>query len=415
MAAAWGGLRRRALLLVVIAYLGLLVLPAVLQTATAANPPAVEQQDLLLRLHDLPPGYLNVELQEEQGERTLCSHLHSSPGTPPKLAKFIVRFHPKGCVGAYGHLFAAPGQPAGPVVVGTGVLSTSSDKAADAAWHVVPELLGRLTHDRPPRELAAPEKIGSATRLFHPDAPPRFYPFFYRLGRAASFLVWRSGNTLAVVMTIGESFDEVDRAALELAQRQQAHIRTPTRYTRAERFDGEVPLDDPALETPAYWLGRNFSPGGELPDNRLFASFALDGSEEEEPGALLGIWYGQIRLYTWTQTTWPEYASTPEGHAIASWRCTKRATIELPAGYATIYGGYRKNYRRCPDRPPQAFTARAYIDDLVIAVDPIPIGPPVPPGFGPPTFFIETGNPYGSFEGMEAIVRSLRLRPKPIY
>jgi hypothetical protein len=29
--------------------------------------------------------------------------------------------------------------------------------------------------------------------------------------------------------------------------------------------------------------------------------------------------------------------------------------------------------------------------------------------------FIETVNPYGSFEGMEAIVHGLRLRPRPAY
>jgi hypothetical protein len=408
--------------------LSLLVALVALQSATASPrrpppppppgdraAPAIRQPDLLLRLHDLPPGYLNVELQEEQGERTFCSRLHHVRDTPKQLGHFIDRFHPKGCVGAYGRLFTVPGQPAGPMVAGTGVLTLNSDRAADAAWHVVPELLGRLTHDRPLRELPAPERIGSATRLYHPDAPPRFYPFFYKIGHAASFLVWRSGNTLAVVMAIGESFDEVDRAAAELAQRQQTHIRKPTRYTRAEKFDGEVPLNDPSLQTPVYWLGRNFRPGKGLPDNRLFASFPLDGSEEEEPGALLGVWYGQIQLYTWTQATWPQYAGTPAAHAIASWHCTKEKTIEVPGGYATIYGGYKKNYRRCPDEPPKAFTAQAYIGDLVIAVNPIPEGPPEPPGFGPPEFFIETVNPYGSFKGMEAIVRGLRLRPKPVY
>lgn len=411
-----GGLRRRALLLVAIPLLGLLAALAILQTATAAKRRPTRQQDLILRLHDLSPGYLSVELQEEQGEQTLCSPLHRSRDNPPALERFVVRFLPKGCVGAYGRLFVVPGQPAGPIVVGTGVLPMVSDKAADAAWHVVPELLGRLTHDRRPRELAAPERIGSATRLFHPVAPLRFYPFFGKIGPAASFLVWRSGNTLAVVMAIGESFDEVDRAAVELAGRQQVHIRKPTRYTRAERFDGEVSLDDPSLETPVYWLGRNFRPGRGLPDNRLFASFPLDGSEEEVPGALLGVWYGQIQLYTWTQATWPQYAGTPAAHAIASWRCTKKKTIEIPGGYATIYGGYKKNYRRCPDEPPKAFTARVYVGDLVVAVNPIWVDPvPDPPGFESPPFFIETVNPYGSFKGMEAIVRTLRLRPKPVY
>lgn len=401
--------------LVGVILLVLLTALGVLQSATAARHGTARQRDLILRLSDLPLGYLNVELQAEHEETIFCSRLHHPRDTPPKLAKFIVRFHPKGCAGAYGRLFVVPGQPSGPVVVATGVLKMRSDKAADAAWHVVPELLGRLTRDRPPRELAAPERIGSATRLFHPGAPPRFYPFLRKVGSAASFLVWRSGNTLAVVMAIGESFGEVDRAAAELAHRQQVHIREPTRYTRAERFDGEVTLDDPSLETPVYWLGRNFRPGGGLPDNRLSAAFALDGSEEEEPGALLGIWYRSIRLYTWTQMTWPQYASTPTAHAIASWHCTTQKTIELPAGYATIYGGYRKNYRRCPDQSPQAFTAQAYVGDMVIAVNPIPEGPPEPPGFGPPMFFIETGNPYGSFKGMEAIVRGLRLRPKPVY
>lgn len=381
------------------------------QAATAARHRTIRQPDLLLRLSDLPPGYVNVELLEEQGERSFCSPLKRPPGTPPKLARFVGRFHPKGCVGAYGRVFVVPGQPTGPMVAATGVLALSSDKAADAAWHVVPELLGRLTHDRRPRELAAPERIGSATRLFHPVSPP----LFGRIGRAASFLVWRSGNTLAVVMAIGESFDEVDRAAVELAGRQQVHIRKPTRYTRAEKFDGEVFLDDPALETPAYWLGRNFRPGKGLPNNRLFASFPLDGSDEEVPGALLGVWYGQIQLYTWTQATWPQYAGTPAAHAIASWRCTKE-TIEVPGGYATIYGGYEKNYRRCPDEPPKAFTARVYVGDLVVAVNPIWVDPvPDPPGFESPPFFIETVNPYGSFKGMEAIVRALRLRPKPVY
>ncbi|MGE5282051.1 MAG: hypothetical protein ACM3N0_06985 [Chloroflexota bacterium] len=383
--------------------------------AAAARHRQIHQSDLLLRLHDLPPGYVNVELREEQGERTFCMPLKHPPGTPRRLAKFVVRFRPKGCVGAYNRLFVVPGQLTGPVFAATGALRLSSNKAADAAWHVVPQLLGRLLKDHPPREVTTSDKVGRATRLFHVSDQPRFYPLFYKIGHRTSFLVWRSGNTLAVVMTIGESFAEIDPQAVRFARRQQVHIRKPTRYTRAEKFDGEVALDDPSLETPAYWLGRNFRPGHGLPDNRLFGAFALDGSEEEVPGALLGIWYGQIRLYTWTQATWAEYAGTPEAHAIASWHCTKKKTIELPSGYATIYGGYKKSYRGCPSEPPNAFTARVYNGDLVIAVNPIEVELPDPPGFPPSGPFIETANPYGSFKGMEAIVRSMHLRPKRIF
>jgi hypothetical protein len=413
MAGDSGGFRRQALL-VAIPFLGVLAALGALQAVAAARHQAIHQPDLILRLHDLPPGYLNVELQEEQGERTFCSRLHHPHDTPPKLAEFVVRFHPKGCAGAYYRLFTVPDQPSGPVVAGTGVLSMSSGKAAGAAWSIVSELLGRLTKDHRPRQVAAPEKIGSATKLFHSD-PPRFYPFYRKAGPTASFLVWRSGNTLAVVMAIGQSFAEDDRAATQLAHRQQAHLRRPTRYTRAERFDGEVPLDDPALETPVYWPGRHFRPGSGLPNDRLYGSYSSDGSEEETPGALLYLGYERIRLATWTQATWPQYADTPAARAISSWHCTQTKTIEVPGGYATIYGGYKENYRRCPTEAPRAFTARAYIDDLVIAVNPIPLSPPGPPGFPPPALFIETGNPYGSFKGMEAIVRALRLRPEPIY
>ncbi len=395
--------------------MGLVAVFGLLQTATAARHGTIHQSDLLLRLHDLPTGgYLNVELREGQGEGNFCAPLTHPRDTPPKLAKFIVRFHPKGCAGSFYRLFTVPGQPSGPVLAGTGVLRMSDDRAADAAWSVVPQLLGRLFHDHPPREVTAPEKVGSDTALFH-AAQPRFYPFPYKVAPTASFLVWRSGNTLAVVMAVGQSFAEDDQAALELARRQQIHIRRPTRYTRAERFDGEVALNDPAIETPVYWLGRNFRPGDELPNSRLYGSYASDGSEEETPGALLYLGYDQIWLDTWTQATWPQYADTPAAHAIASWRCTKTKTIELPGGSATIYGGYRRNYRRCPDQPPQAFTARVYLGDLVIVVNAIANNPPTPIFVDPPSPFIETVNPYGSFKGMEAIVRGLRLRPKPVY
>ncbi len=364
---------------------------------------------MLLRLHDLLPGYLNVELQEEQGERTLCSSLHDPAGTPKALVEFIESFDPTGCVGAYYRLFTPPDGPAGPVLAATGVLKMDTRAGADAAWDVSPQLLGRLFHDHPPRQVTAPQELGSETALFH--APqPLFYPFLRRLAPTASFLVWRSGNTLAVVMAVGPTFAAGDEAAVELARRQQAHIRRPTPYTRAERFDGEVALDDPALETPAYWLGRNFRPGGGLPDNRLFESYSrqapeaesTDGLFEEGPGSLLHIGYENIRLDTWTPASWSVFADSKTGRAITTWKCTQTRALSLPEARATIFGGYEKDLARCPKRAPEAFTAWVDVGGVKVVVD-------APPAAD----FIERGNPYGSFRGMEAIVRALRLRPKP--
>jgi O-acetyl-ADP-ribose deacetylase (regulator of RNase III) len=359
-----------------------------------------------LRLNDLPAGYLKLDLQEEQGERVFCSRLHHVEDTPAEIARLVDRFHPKGCIGTYYRLYSVPGQSPGPLVVGTGVLAMDNDEAADAAWGAVPELLARLMSGRKPRPVPVSEEIGAATELFHARKTPRFYPIYRKVGAKASFLVWRSGHTLATIMVIGESFADIDSAAVELARRQQKHIRNPTRYTLAERFDGEVPLDDPAVDIPVYWLGRNFRPGGDLPNNRLFDSYFTGkaGPEThdgfaEGPNAPLNIRYTNIRLATWTPATWSVFASSETGKAITRWKCTQTRTVALPEGTATIFGGYKKNFTRCPKEAPRAFTAWVDIGGVKVVVN-APFA----------ADFIEVVNPYGSFEGMEAIVRSLTRR-----
>lgn len=386
-------------------------LAVVLGGADANTPQRPNQTQLILRLNDLPAGYLKLDLQEEQGERVFCSRLHHAPDTPPEIAKLVDRFHPKGCAGTYYRLFTPPGQPAGPVVVGSGVLAMDSDEAAGAAWDAVPELLARLTHGRKLQPAKALEEIGTATKLFHARETPRFYPIYRKAGARASFLVWRSGNTLATIMVIGKSFADIDGAATELARHQQAHIHDPTRYTLAERFDGEVPLDDPAIDVPVYWLGRNFHPGGDLPENRLFDSYFTGKATPETfngfaegPGAPLNIRYENIRLGTWTPATWSVFARSKTSKAITSWKCTQTRTIALPEGTATIFGGYKENFKRCPGEAPKAFTAWVDTGGVKVVVN----APPAPD-------FIEVVNPYGSFGAMEAIVRGLRLRPKPTY
>ncbi|HET7509724.1 MAG TPA: hypothetical protein VFJ65_05675 [Solirubrobacterales bacterium] len=361
-----------------------------------------DQTRLLLRLSDLPLGYLNLELLEEQDDRIFCSQLTHPDDTPPKLNRFILRFHPRGCIAAYYRLFTLPGTEPGPKVLASGALALGSDRAADAGWSVVPELLGRLFGDRPPKEVKAGTTVGSATRLFHATIRSR------ALGHHTSFLVWRSGNTLAVVETSGPNVAENDRQAAELARLQQAHLEMPTRYTLAERFDGEVPLDDPAIDLPVYWLGRNFRPGGDLPENRLFDSgFSTpipethEGGFAEGPYAPLNIRYENIRLGTWTPATWHVFTDSKTSRAITAWKCTKTRTIAVAEGSATIFGGYKENFRRCPKKAPQAFTAWVDVGGVKVVVN----APPAPD-------FIETSNPYGSFAGMEAIVRSLVLRPQ---
>jgi hypothetical protein len=375
------------------------------QSADAAGRKGPNPTWLILRLSDLPLGYLKADLQEEQNERIYCSRLTHPEDTPAKMGRFVDRFHPRGCLGAYVRLYTPPGEKEGPKLIGTGALPLRSDAAADAGWKVVPEMLGRLMR-KAPHEVKATERVGKATRLFHAQAPR----LFGRGDRKEAFLVWRSGNTLAAVMVTGSSFARIDGEAAALAQLQDAHLRKPTRYTLAERFDGEVPLDDPAVDLPVYWLGRNFRPGGELPNNRLFDSyFTGKASKEthakfsgaEAPGAPLNIRYENIRLSTWPPGNWHVFADSDTAKAIVTWKCTQTRTVPLAEGTATIFGGYKRDYERCPKGAPQAFTAWVDVGGVKVVVN----SPPAPD-------FIETVNPYGSFEGMEAIVRSLVLRPK---
>jgi len=375
-----------------------------LGSADAARGPGPNPAWLILRLSDLSLGYLNLELQEEQGDHIYCSRLTHPEDTPAKMGRFIDRFHPRGCLGGYSRLYTPPGEEEGAELIGTGSLPLQSDAAADAGWKVVPEMLGRLMPDHP-HEVKAKEQIGSATRFFHIEAPR----ILRSTGTKQTFLVWRSGNTLAAVMVIGDSFAQADTQAAALARLQDDHIRKPGRYTLAERFDGEVPLDDPRVDIPVYWLGRNFRPGGELPNNRLFDSYFTGKATKEAhykfsgaeaPGAPLNIRYANIWLNTWTPANWHVFAESDTAKAIVTWKCTQTRTVDLAEGTATIYGGYKRNYKRCPKGPPQAFTAWVDVGGVKVVVN----SPPAPD-------FIETVNPYGSFAGMEAIVRSLTLRP----
>lgn len=387
--------------------------------ANARQAEREEGTELILRLPDLPRGYLvDSAFTEWAGNPILCTRL-DPPDRRRQVARFVARFRPAGCAAFYYRLFQAPGEDE-PLLVASGALPLESRAAADAGWRLAPLLLAQLLDNHRPKEVAAPGRLGRATRLFHTNDPPLFS--YFKPGRRASLLVWRSGNKLAAVVATGDSFATLDRAALELARRQQAHIRRPTPYADAERFDGDVALDDPRLTEPVYWLGKSFSPGRGLPDTGLRGaysplSYGLEESifayEEEAPGLRLGIIYGSggdygdFSLYDWTAARWPEYGNSRAGRAIVTWHCTRKRRIELPAGQAVIYGGYAKNYRRCPTGRPDAFTAHAYFGDLVIVVDPVLRGQ---------IDEIESRHsPYSSFRSMEAILRGLRPHPRPTY
>ena len=367
--------------------------------------PAGSEPAQLLRLSDLPLGYVNLELREDHGEAPTCERLTEPEDTPPRMLHFVRRYHPRGCMAAYAFSFERlVGEEPGPAFVGSAVLDAKSRSEADAAWAVAPEILARMVGDKPLAPAVPAIRIGSATRAFHTRVEFIDGPI------PVSFLVWRTGKTLATVVALGGAFREHDEALVEWARRQQAHIADPTPYTEAELFDGEVGLENPANDLPVHWLGRNFRPGDGLPPNRLFDSYFIgkvlpethEDGFAEGPTAPLVIRYERIRLETWDPSTWKTYARSKTGRAITSWKCTRTRKLAVDGGTATIFAGYNQDFARCPRRPPRAFTAWVDYGDETVVVNP-PFAADA----------IEIVNPYGSFAGMEAIVRALHERQRP--
>jgi len=400
--AVWGDRRRRAIVLPALLCLAALLAATTLRADAAPRHSGPDQTRLLLRFSDLVLGYMNFDFSEGENRPIFCSQLTHPEDTPPKLKRFILRFHPRGCIGAFFRLFAPPGREQGPRFIGTGVMALGSDRAADAAWRMVPILLGRLLGGQPPREVDPGIRIGDATRRFHTtlQGEAGF------LGSRTSFLVWRSGNTLAVVETFGPKLGEDDRNATQLAPLQQAHIENPTRYTGAERYDAEVPLDDPALKQPVYWLGRNFKPTGLSPTRLADADTFASQTEREKTGKEIRLAYENadsdyLVIDEWNPRQWQVFQKSKLSHTLVSWHCTETRTVQLPEGTATIYAGYKRDYRKCPTGPPTSFTARASLPGAFVSVE-----TPFTLHFAFPSRI------YNSYEAMETILGGLTLRAK---
>lgn len=369
--------------------------------ASVSAGPTPVAQNLLLRLHDLPLGYRS---SGGSPEFTLPGCGAIEPAEPrPRLAAFIDRFSPAGCTTLYVRLFRVPGAggPA-PLAVGTGALEAGNVEGAEAGLAASRELLSHLLGDELPREVPPPETIGDATRLYRWEHGGLFEPD----ERSSSFLVWRSGTVVASIFVAGGSAAANDQAAIELAPRQQKRIEVRTLYTPAEADDSEVPLEDPALQVPVYWLGDTFTPGRGLPRLRLADTFSTTHPFPGEP--LAGLLYTDhlsfnraemVELYLRTPRQWKALRAT--GGLPFGLRCPKPHALNLPSGHAVVYVG-RYQRPRCSERGPKGYAAVIRFPGVVVTAERADTCEDCLRAFD---------SPYDSFKGMATIARSLEPRP----
>jgi hypothetical protein len=396
---ALGGIHRRAALTIV--GLALAMGTIALHSARGDEPsPEYSAEQLVLRLHDLPPGFVPLPLDfSEEGREFICDPL--LPGEPGRrLKSFIKRFSPTGCVGLYLRAYRVPGVGPTSVLVGTGAMDVGIDAAATSGFELSGRLLHKLVDPDLLEEVAPPETIGTVTRLFHWRDVPRT-----RNADRGSFVTWRSSSVLAATFATAGSFATSDRIALDLARRQQVHIEDPTPYMEAERDASEVGLDDPNLKFPVYWLGHDFRPGRGLPPTHLEEGGRTSG-DLAFPGQKLLLKYSEnLTLSAWSEAGWRRFLTKAPPRQLRVLRCGKPTQVTLANGHATVFAGYRKAAKPCPKGRPSHYFAVARIDGTITAVN-FPRCKLCLPQFP---------SAYNSFKGMKAVVGGLELRPKPVY
>jgi hypothetical protein len=313
---------------------------ALLATAAGAAAPRA-QIGMLLRLHELPGGYT-------VGDEFGCAGV-SSEGARPPLEGFLEHHLIGACEAQYDRRFPLPGAKPDPPLAAGVVLDLGSPGVAREGARVLPQLVGfLLTGNITPKEGHATVSIGTDTRLFRARANV--------LGRRepGSILTWRQGDLIGMTLVAGEGRRADDRVAGARAPR-----KPPTPYPAAQRDDVTVPLENPAITLPIYWLGRSFDPGAGAKPVPLTSAYGplLEGEAPE--GTKLELWYGQgdLHLGTWTPESWGTYTAGKLGNELLAWHCTKKTDLQVREGTATIYSGYKKNYGACPSEPPNVFAA----------------------------------------------------------
>jgi hypothetical protein len=367
----------------------LAVSAALVATAAVADESGPLAEQTLLRLDDLPGGYVL-----RGGGYCEPVDVHSYTGKRG-LEGWVKAFDPFDCHLGYKRLYRPTGTPASPPSVATASVTTSSVEAAEAARPVLAELVENLTEARGVRPAPTAGPIGEETHVFR---SPEFDGEYRPEPLPGVTVVWRVGSALEVTYAGGWSYAKDERAAYALAAKQQVHVEAPTPYLASEAEDIPTYFENPALKGPTYWLGSTFAPGKGL-ETSSFASVGLGTEIARGYAGVEGIveYTPALSLANWKPRAWARFASSSNRPRSWSWACTRSRRIALHGGNATIYAAYRKDFASCPGSAPRHLYAEVHLPGAVVTIG-------VPPC---PT--CESGTlSYESRQGMEAVVRGLR-------
>jgi hypothetical protein len=313
----------RALAAIVVAVVAVL---AALAPATAPAAP-LAPETLTLRLPDLGPGYV---VSDE--DSVLC--------VPYQLSGVRGRPAHRGCDIAFQRVWRAPGFAAGPAFV-TSDAYVFDDAAALSSAFTRPRALAGAVFGAPrrlfrPIALDPPPLVGDATVVLRGDT-------------GAVIVLWRSGPVLAAVLTADRAV-ATPATALRLAAAQQARIAAPAPLAPTDLDDLEVPLDDPRIAGPIYWLGRELPTSGRFPRLPL-ADVEQPARADVRHGLRASLHYGRDTAYGTSisvLTIDPGLLRKPgprrELRRIRREHCTLVDRVALPSGHATIFTGAA----RCP-------------------------------------------------------------------
>jgi hypothetical protein len=350
-----------------------------------------EVRSLVLAPSDLGRGYT-------YGDDSFCGGL-APEEMSEEFTDFVRETDPEGC-GMEMYFAFRSAKPTGPArVVKSGAVVVDTPADARRALKVRNDLIEFVTGQFP-RDFADAGDLGDEAATF--TSRGGVVP--------GAGVVWRNGNMVALLFAGGLDLDlqKAREAAMSLARKQQARIENGAPPPTTTTDDRDLELDNPALEIPVYWLGKEFDPAGSLPRLELYKGRSYPGTGRSEIGFNADLDYrGGVMLNLWKPEAWERAKSGLPGRLVWSDGCTRATEIKLPRGRAVLYAGYAKpSNPPCPAAKPDIFLAHVFLPGVLVRVNPVLCLYPC--SARPPS----ARDPYNSRAGIEAVVRGLRLRPR---